>query len=176
MGTHLIAIAGRTMQTSAKSRCLQEASDSSWDYVMITRRVPLCLRGVIVKKLADAGSYVGSLRGQRGVEGTSCISFHCKHTCRFTAPRHLSPSHPCSPPAESNPTQSRFLSSSRLRLLCKKKEKKSMKYFFPPKWRGTMDAEVFLIREFTQKGSPLCFFSPFCSVACRKRAQAEREE
>lgn len=31
------------------------------------------------------------------------------------------PSHPCSTPAESNPTQSRFLSSSRLRLLCKKK-------------------------------------------------------
>lgn len=73
-----------------------------------------------------------------GSEGSRALPAFISIASTRARSQHLAispPSHSCSPPAESNPTQSRFLSSSRLRLLCKKKKKKINEIFFPTKMK-----------------------------------------
>lgn len=113
---------------------------------------------------------IGSFRGREGV-GVMRRDI----TSPSTAARSHTHSHlAVSPPVPENPPQSVIphrapLSSARLRLL----QKKNQWNIFPPKWRGTMDVKVFLIREFTQKALTLFFFFFFFS-ASRLAEQSER--
>lgn len=80
----------------------------------------------------EAGD-VGSFRGQRGVEGNSCIFFPSQaHVHVHSTSPSLPHSRSCSTPAESNPHRAAF-SAPPVFDCCAKEKKKSMKYFFPPK-------------------------------------------
>ena len=113
---------------------------------------------------------IGSFGGREGVQGLwgGTLPHHPQPPHRSHTHSHLasSPPVPENPPAECNPTQSPSQ-------LCPPSiaAKENQWNIFPPKWRGTMDVKVFLIREFTQKA--LLFFSPFFSTS-RLAEQSER--